>query len=194
MSVESATNIAQLDPTLPAATDPKSEGDNHIRGLKVAIQGTFPGVTGISTSATSNSATLLATTSQVQNAILASTGITAVLPAQSSNGGKSLVTDGSNANWSALASKPWTTVNASTQAMTAGVPYLVTYAGVCTLTAPASPAANDILAIKIANGRTDAVLDLNGKTFEDDSIGTLTLDNKRTCLYIQYLNSSWRLV
>ena len=194
MSVEAATNISELDSDIPTSSDYKSEGDDHIRLVKYTIKQTFNGITGISTSATNNSDAKVATTSMVQAAILNSSGITAVLPAQGGNGGKSLVTDGSATSWSALASKPWTTVNASTQAMTAGVPYLVTYAGVCTLTAPASPAANDILAIKIANGRTDAVLDLNGKTFEDDSIGTLILDNKRTCLYIQYLNNSWRLV
>lgn len=194
MSVESATNISQLDPTKPAATDLKSEGDDHIRLIKYTLSLTFPSVTGIGTAASSNSSALLATTSMVQSAILASSGITAVLPAQGSNGGKVLTTDGTSASWISLASKPWTTVSTSTQTMTAGIPYLVTYAGVCTLTAPASPAANDILAIKIANGRTDAVLDLNGNTFEDDAIGTLILNNEFTCLYVQYLNNSWRIV
>lgn len=99
MSVETATNINQLDPTLPSSADPKSEGDDHIRLLKSTLKATFPNVTGISTSATSNSATVLATTSQVQNAILASSGITAVLPAQSGNTGRFLTTNGSAASW-----------------------------------------------------------------------------------------------
>ena len=104
MSVESATNISQLDPNLPADGDQISEGDNHARLIKYTLKLTFPGITGISTSATSNSATLLATTSQVQNAILASTGITAVLPAQSGNTGKFLTTDGSTASWGQVVS------------------------------------------------------------------------------------------
>lgn len=119
---------------------------------------------------------------------------TTALPSQATNAGKIPTTDGTNASWVAIHSKPWTSVITATQAMAVGVPYLVTYAGACTLQAPAAPAANDILAIKVANGRADNVLDLNGKTFEDDSIGTLTLDSKRTCIYIQYLNNSWRLV
>jgi hypothetical protein len=82
MSVESATNISQLDPTKPAATDPKSEGDDHIRLLKYTIQMTLPSITGVSYAATSNSNFLLATTSMVQAAILNASGITAVLPAQ----------------------------------------------------------------------------------------------------------------
>ena len=82
MAVEAATNISQLDSTKPAATDSKSEGDDHIRLLKYTIQLTLPNITGVSYAATSNSNFLLATTSQVQAAILNASGITAVLPAQ----------------------------------------------------------------------------------------------------------------
>jgi hypothetical protein len=82
MSVESATNISQLDPGKPTANDLKSEGDDHLRLVKYTIQMTFPGITGISYAATSNSNYLLATTSMVQAAILNASGITAVLPAQ----------------------------------------------------------------------------------------------------------------
>jgi hypothetical protein len=46
MSVEIVTTINTLDATFPAATDPRSEGDDHIRNIKSAIKTTFPGVTG----------------------------------------------------------------------------------------------------------------------------------------------------
>lgn len=39
-----ASTISDLDPTLPAAGDPKSEGDNHLRNTKKSIQLTFPGI------------------------------------------------------------------------------------------------------------------------------------------------------
>lgn len=103
MSVESATNISQLDPTKPAATDLKSEGDDHIRLIKYTLSLTFPSVTGIGTAASSNSSALLATTSMVQAAILASSGITAVLPGQSGYGGRMLSTDGTSASWTSAA-------------------------------------------------------------------------------------------
>ena len=45
MAVETATNISQLDATLPTGNDLKSEGDNHIRLLKSAIKLTWPNVT-----------------------------------------------------------------------------------------------------------------------------------------------------
>lgn len=69
MAVETATNINQLDPLLPAASDGKSEGDNHIRLVKATLKTTFNGITGISISPVSNSDEVLATTSQVASAI-----------------------------------------------------------------------------------------------------------------------------
>lgn len=116
------------------------------------------------------------------------------LPSQTSNAGKVPTTDGASASWVAIHSKPWTAASLATQNAAIGVPYMMTYAGVCTLVLPVNPAANDIVGIKVANGRVDNILDLSGKTFEDDSIGTLILSSKYTCIYVQYINSSWRLV
>ena len=42
MTVETASYISQLDPTYPAAGDPKSEGDNHLRLVKTVLQTQFP--------------------------------------------------------------------------------------------------------------------------------------------------------
>ncbi len=46
MTVEAATYISQLNAALPDGTDPKSEGDNHLRLLKSVLQATLPNVTG----------------------------------------------------------------------------------------------------------------------------------------------------
>ena len=47
MPVESVTYISDLVATNPVgATDPKSQGDDHIRNIKAAILATFPSVTG----------------------------------------------------------------------------------------------------------------------------------------------------
>lgn len=46
MTVESATYIDELDDTLPAGSDQKAEGDNHIRLLKTVLQASFPNVSG----------------------------------------------------------------------------------------------------------------------------------------------------
>lgn len=42
MTVETASSISQLDATLPAASDPKSEGDNHLRLIKSVLKTQFP--------------------------------------------------------------------------------------------------------------------------------------------------------
>jgi hypothetical protein len=46
MAIESATYINGLDTTKPGSSDPKSEGDDHLRLLKSTIKATFPNVTG----------------------------------------------------------------------------------------------------------------------------------------------------
>jgi microcystin-dependent protein len=43
MTVETATYIADLQPTNPPGTDPKSQGDDHIRLIKQVLQNTFTG-------------------------------------------------------------------------------------------------------------------------------------------------------
>jgi hypothetical protein len=52
MAVETATYISQLDITKPAATDPKSEGDDHLRLVKSTIKATFPNFTAATLNAT----------------------------------------------------------------------------------------------------------------------------------------------
>jgi hypothetical protein len=46
MTVETATYISDLNPLLPDAADGLTEGDNHIRLLKSALDNTFPNITG----------------------------------------------------------------------------------------------------------------------------------------------------
>jgi len=123
MAVETATTINQLDATKPGSSDPKSEGDDHIRLLKSTIKATFPNITGavtpshadlnviagaaagavsgfnVATQPASTNNTLAASTAMVQAAILASSGIAASLPAQAGNSGKFLTTNGSTASW-----------------------------------------------------------------------------------------------
>lgn len=46
MPVETPTGIQDLNPSWPTAVDPISEGDDHDRLTKLAIQQSFPGMTG----------------------------------------------------------------------------------------------------------------------------------------------------
>jgi hypothetical protein len=45
MTVESVTNISDLDINNPAGGDSISEGDDHLRNIKRAIKNTFPNIT-----------------------------------------------------------------------------------------------------------------------------------------------------
>jgi hypothetical protein len=46
MTVETGSSIFDLDPTKPGPTDPKSEGDDHLRLIKTILKVTFPAFTG----------------------------------------------------------------------------------------------------------------------------------------------------
>lgn len=46
MALETGTYISDLVATNPTSTDPKSEGDNHLRLIKSTVKATFPNVTG----------------------------------------------------------------------------------------------------------------------------------------------------
>ena len=46
MALETVVNIADLNATNPTSSDPKSQGDDHIRNLKTALLNDFAGFTG----------------------------------------------------------------------------------------------------------------------------------------------------
>jgi hypothetical protein len=46
MTVESGTYISDFNASNPGASDPKSEGDDHLRIIKAWIKATFPNITG----------------------------------------------------------------------------------------------------------------------------------------------------
>ena len=50
MGLESVTHLDDLDATNPVGTDPRSEGDDHIRNIKSMLLTDFPGISGIVTS------------------------------------------------------------------------------------------------------------------------------------------------
>lgn len=46
MALETVTHISDLVVTNPTSTDPKSEGDNHLRNIKIALKTDLPNITG----------------------------------------------------------------------------------------------------------------------------------------------------
>ena len=45
MALESVTHIDDLEVANPLGTDPRSQGDDHIRNIKVALKTDFPNIT-----------------------------------------------------------------------------------------------------------------------------------------------------
>lgn len=61
MGIESGTYISDLNSANPTATDPKSEGDDHIRLIKALVKATFPNIAGAVTPSHTQLNTLLST-------------------------------------------------------------------------------------------------------------------------------------
>lgn len=49
MGLETVTDIDDLDISNPLGTDPRSQGDDHIRNIKKALKTDFPSITGAMT-------------------------------------------------------------------------------------------------------------------------------------------------
>ena len=110
MTIETATDVTQLNASYPAVGDPLGQGDEHIRLLKSTILYTFAGATStgvtgfnVATQLPGNNTTLAASTAFVSAGIAAAAFSTA-LPSQAGNAGKYVFTDGATASWEALPS------------------------------------------------------------------------------------------
>jgi len=125
MALEVGTYISDLVATNPTASDPKSQGDDHLRLVKSTVKATFPNITGAvtathtqlntvptkadlaspaftgtptaPTASLGTSSTQLATT-----AFVANTAFSSALPAQTGNAGKYVTTNGTTASWATL--------------------------------------------------------------------------------------------
>jgi beta-mannanase len=140
MSLETGTYISDLNSSNPSSSDPKSQGDDHIRLLKSTIKTTFPNVSGAVTPTHTELNRVAGVTSAIQTQLDAKADVTGesysgahnftsatvtvatqtagdnstkaattayvdqrafstALPTQTSNEGKVLTTDGTNASW-----------------------------------------------------------------------------------------------
>ena len=88
----------------------------------------FTGATiNVATASATDNDTSAASTAMVQAAILASSGITAVLPAQAGNAGKYLTTDATSASWGAVPIAGMTLVATLTPTAAANLDFLTTF-------------------------------------------------------------------
>jgi hypothetical protein len=72
MPLESATFIGQLNPSYPDGSNPKSEGDDHIRLVKTTLQATWPNIGAVAVLATGAELNhLVGVSSAIQTQLLA---------------------------------------------------------------------------------------------------------------------------
>lgn len=215
MPIEAATYISQLNPANPTASDPKSEGDDHLRLLKQVPLNQWPNFTAAPVLATvAEHNYLVGVTAPLQTQLntltgtfasyapLASPALTGTPTVPTAANGTATTQAASTAFvQSAIASVNAQTatalsiVTATSVTATAGQHIVLTNASTSTCTLPASPAAGDTVWVTVGNGRTDSVIARNGNNImslaED-----LTVDNANVTVQLRFVNSSlgWRLV
>lgn len=108
MTIETATDVTQLNSSYPAVGDPIGQGDDHIRLVKSVLLYTFAGATStgvtgfnVVTQTAGNNTTLAASTA-FTSAAIAAAAFSTVLPSQSGNAGKYVTTNGTTASWGDL--------------------------------------------------------------------------------------------
>ena len=69
MGLEAATYIDDLVATNPTSTDPKNQGDDHLRLLKATIKASFPNITGAMTASHTELNYVVGVTSAIQTQI-----------------------------------------------------------------------------------------------------------------------------
>lgn len=134
MTLEAGTYISDLNASNPSATDPKSQGDDHIRLVKSTIHNTFPNITGevARTHTEINSVidralragdtysghhdfsgatevkvpTPTGTDNPATKGYADNLAFSTALPAQTGNAGKIVSTDGNEASWVSLTDSP----------------------------------------------------------------------------------------
>lgn len=69
MGLEAFTYISTLTTTNPTSSDPKSQGDDHIRGIKTALVNSFPAVAGAVSATNAELSYVSGVTSAIQTQI-----------------------------------------------------------------------------------------------------------------------------
>jgi len=198
MTVESATYIDDLNASLPAGTDDRSEGDNHIRLIKSVLLATFPNVTGAvtPTQAELNAVTTKASaTGQTWTGTHDFTGATMTAATQTAGDATTKVATTAFVATAVAAvsggSAPSMSVIATTSATVAANTHnVLTNASATTITLPASPSAGDEVWVTVANGRVDNVIARNGQDIMNTA-QDMTVDNAYATVRLRYINATY---
>ena len=178
MALESATYISDLVVTNPLGTDPKSQGDDHIKLVKSTLRNTFSGVTGAVTPT---------------HTLLNTVGVTQSPGNNTTNVASTAFVQAAIATVNAATSTTVSIVAGTTQTAVAGSHYVLTNVAATTVTLPASPASADTVWITVANSLVTNVIARNGNTIMGLS-EDMTINSAYPTVALRYVNASWRLV
>lgn len=212
MAVDSATTIAALNTALPTGADPKSEGDDNFRHIKTVIKAAFPNVAGAVSATDVELSRVAGVTSGVQAQLTALDAGKASTASPAFSGTPTVPTASNGTSTTQAASTAFVQaaiagVNAQTGALvdvrvtTAsysianGQRAILEGAFVQTVTAPAY-SDDGRWGIKVANGRTDNVINWNSGNHEGLSDATMTIDRAGAAFEVVGTNSTygWGLV
>lgn len=215
MTVETAIYISDLNAAYPAAGDPKSEGDDHLRLLKTVTKATFPNVAGAVTPTHTELNFMDGVTSAVQTQLDTLTGTFATyapLASPALTGSPTSTTPALTDPATRIAtlgavSAAIGAVNAqavlanSIEAASAfniavGTHHIITNVGLTTATAPASPTAGQRFRVSVANGLFTNVIAWNGINHESISDANMTIDSANASCEWSYINSTvgWKVI
>ena len=198
MALETGTYISDLVSTNPTATDPKSQGDDHLRLIKSTIKTTFPNVSGAVTMTHTELNTVTAKgaiAGQVWTGTHDYTGCTlkAATQAVGDSSTKAASTEFVHLvafNYTPIA---WTIITADPGPAVAGGHYMCdTTLGGFTLTLPAAPAANDI--VNIADyagtfGTNNLTVGANGKKIMSLA-ADMTISSNNVSITLTYIDAT----
>jgi hypothetical protein len=162
VSIETATYLDDLNSSLPAGTDDRSEGDNHIRLIKAVLKSTFPNITGAVTATHTdiNAVTTKADTNgETWTGTHDFTGATVTVPTATTGDNTTKVAStafvAAAVAAAASGSAPTLSVSTSTS-ITAAVNthYVLTSTGAAVISMPSASAGDEVW-VTVANGRVD---------------------------------------
>jgi hypothetical protein len=192
------------------AVTPTAAQLNNVANASLRAGDTYTGthdftgaVINVPTASASDNDNSAASTAMVQSAILASSGITASLPAQAGNAGRFLQTNGTSASWGASSLALLATISPT---VAANVDFLNTftsgYDNYLILVDGVKPAADDSLYMRLANsgvadsstvyytGATDVAAQITAATAHTQLTNTVLAAGAGACASISILNAN----
>jgi len=171
MGLEAGTYISDLNSSNPAASDVKSQGDDHLRLIKSTIKASFPNVTGAVSASHTELSYAAGATSALQTQI--NNIIVGTIPARVVNN-----------------------VTTTPTTMGSNQDYSYNMAGL-TLNLPAAPANGDKITVVNKGTNIDCIIGRNGKNIMG-SAANMTVDIANFAVTLEYVNGAseadWRIV